>query len=123
MLWCMKPIKKMFPKTQLTKLQTVVLEQIAALEEELVGLEKALKIVEPDCSLCDLTREEELATYAMNAKIFDQTSQRLAQLRQTLTRIEDEGFGICSECDEPIAFERLLAAPHTRLCIECAKLS
>lgn len=30
-----------------------------------------------------------------------------------------EKYGICEECEEPIAFERLDALPHARLCIRC----
>lgn len=30
-----------------------------------------------------------------------------------------EEFGLCAECGEEIAFERLDALPHARLCISC----
>ena len=30
-----------------------------------------------------------------------------------------EAFGVCEECEEKIAFERLDALPHARLCISC----
>ncbi|HEX7118432.1 MAG TPA: TraR/DksA C4-type zinc finger protein [Longimicrobiales bacterium] len=34
---------------------------------------------------------------------------------------EPERFGICAECEAPIAFERLDIVPWTRLCVDCQR--
>jgi len=43
----------------------------------------------------------------------------LYRLDQALERIETGEFGVCVNCGEDIAAERLEAVPHARLCIEC----
>ena len=45
----------------------------------------------------------------------------LYHLDEALRRIygSPKTFGVCEECGEVIAFERLDALPHTRLCIRC----
>lgn len=45
----------------------------------------------------------------------------LYHLDQALRRMykSPKKFGVCEECGEKIAFERLDALPHTRLCIKC----
>ena len=45
----------------------------------------------------------------------------LAQVTAALARLEDdpEGFGLCSECEEPIAAKRLELMPYVELCVEC----
>lgn len=45
----------------------------------------------------------------------------LYHLDQALRRLykSPDSFGTCEECANEIAFERLDALPHTRLCIRC----
>lgn len=43
-------------------------------------------------------------------------------INEALARIDRGKFGICVECDEPIARPRLQAIPYARHCIKCARL-
>ena len=45
----------------------------------------------------------------------------LAQVNKALQRIKDGNYGICLDCGQPIAGERLEAIPYTELCINCQK--
>jgi DnaK suppressor protein len=44
---------------------------------------------------------------------------KLFEVDEALDRIENGSFGICEECDEPIAVKRLEAIPNARYCIRC----
>ena len=51
---------------------------------------------------------------AQGASEFDQVNQALARL--------DAGeYGLCMDCEEPIAEARLKALPYATLCIQCAE--
>jgi|SRR5688572_1641932 DnaK suppressor protein len=43
----------------------------------------------------------------------------LDKIDQALKRIEDNTFGNCESCEEPISIKRLEARPETTLCIRC----
>ena len=45
----------------------------------------------------------------------------LARVVAALARLDDEpdGFGLCVECEEPIAGKRLDLMPYVELCVEC----
>lgn len=43
---------------------------------------------------------------------------RLSQIEAALQKIEDETYGICEKCQEPIPYDRLCAIPFTTFCIE-----
>ena len=45
----------------------------------------------------------------------------LARVLGALARLEEdpESFGLCSECEEPIAAKRLELMPYVELCVEC----
>lgn len=45
--------------------------------------------------------------------------EALYELDDALKRIEDGTFGICEECNDLIAKNRLKAVLHARLCIKC----
>ena len=45
----------------------------------------------------------------------------LDQVHEALTRVDAGTFGLCVECNQPIAKPRLQAIPYTPHCIECAR--
>ena len=45
----------------------------------------------------------------------------LADIDAALKRIEEGTYGICTNCGEPIAVERLEALPWATLCIDCKR--
>lgn len=50
------------------------------------------------------------------------TEQRLAQVRQALTRLESGIYGLCECCGEAIDSERMQALLDARLCLACKRL-
>lgn len=49
----------------------------------------------------------------------DQTSKLLKSVQAALDRIEDEIYGVCSRCEEPIPEKRLKAVPWAQYCVGC----
>ncbi len=45
----------------------------------------------------------------------------LEQVHEALARVSSGSFGLCLECEQPIAKPRLQALPYTAFCIECAR--
>jgi len=49
----------------------------------------------------------------------DRESILIRKIRRSLEDIEDDVYGICEECGQDIAIERLKARPVARRCIKC----
>jgi DnaK suppressor protein len=49
----------------------------------------------------------------------DQTSRLLKSVRAALDRVEDEVYGVCLRCEEPIPEKRLKAVPWAAYCVSC----
>ena len=63
----------------------------------------------------DAMEREKAALFASKeGRFLYHIDQALRRLYQT-----PDKYGICQECGEEIAYERLDALPHTRLCIRC----
>ena len=49
----------------------------------------------------------------------DRESVLIKKIRRSLDDIEDQNYGMCEDCGEEIAIERLKARPVARRCIKC----
>lgn len=47
------------------------------------------------------------------------SANRLKAAKLSKARLAEGLFGVCQNCDEPIAFNRLMAYPDASLCIQC----
>jgi DnaK suppressor protein len=66
------------------------------------------------------------ASNAYNADILmslsDNDRTMVKEIDSTLDKIANETYGICEECEEPIAEKRLEANPVARYCITCKRM-
>jgi len=60
----------------------------------------------------DFIRETELY-------LLSEEGRRLALINLALESLAAGTYGICADCDKPIALGRLRAKPYARLCIDC----
>ncbi|HEX7025785.1 MAG TPA: TraR/DksA C4-type zinc finger protein, partial [Gammaproteobacteria bacterium] len=65
----------------------------------------------PDIELND----REVNEYALQT-----ATKKLVALQRTLLKIEEENFGNCTRCGNPIPIARLMAVPEATKCLECA---
>lgn len=64
--------------------------------------------------LASSERERELAL-----TLGDRDRVKLSEIEDALERINNDTYGECEECGEPIEEGRLKALPFTRVCVEC----
>lgn len=94
---------------------------LAELTETIAGLQEMVKPIAPDSAIGRLTRMDAINTRGANERALQQAQLHEQQLQQALTRIDqDPNYGLCQECDEPIAPARLKLVPEALHCIECA---
>ena len=54
--------------------------------------------------------------------VSENESRQLAEVDDALTRIEDDEYGNCQNCEKPINPKRLQAIPWARYCLDCQEL-
>jgi DnaK suppressor protein len=67
-----------------------------------------------------LSRMDALQSQSISVETKRLRSMKLTAIEQTLSRIDDDDFGLCSECGEEIHEKRLEIDPAMRLCVSCA---
>lgn len=98
--------------------------ELLKIEQELVDVlglaEEVNEKVELDqARFGRVSRGSAMMDQAMSEAGVERDKQRLVSVRKALKRIEDQQYGFCLECDEPISEKRLEVAPETELCLDC----
>ena len=106
-------------KTQLEELQVDLAELELSLQELLDNTESGTKPVKLKDNIGRLSRMDEMHNQSILIANRNVLKNRLRQVKIAKLRIEDDLYGICAECDQAIAFNRLKAYPEAAMCIEC----
>jgi DnaK suppressor protein len=101
--------------------KSLLLEKKAALVEEEAAGKEAAQVVELDqTSVGRVSRMDAMQGQAMAIAVNQRRQIELQKIEVALTRINQEEYGYCLQCDEEIAEARLKLDPATSLCIVCA---
>jgi DnaK suppressor protein len=106
---------------QKTELKKNILGKIDSLKADIAAFKAVTKPVSPDSAIGRLTRMEAINSKSINEAALEKAKATMSSLERALARIDDPDFGLCCECEEPIAPARLMALPETELCIRCAE--
>ncbi len=60
--------------------------------------------------------------FEVSSKIIHRNNSKIKKINEALSKIEDNTYGICEDCEEEIAEKRLLLNPYFTTCIFCAEL-
>jgi len=101
-------------KTQLLSLRDEMTGRINAISKDLHHEEHA---IEKDFAEQATQLENDEVLNSLN----DEAKATIMNIDKALLRIENNTYGICAECAEPINEKRLAAAPEASLCIGCAE--
>lgn len=102
-----------------TELELIIRAEIEKITHKLEDLKSFTEPVAPDDAIGRISRMDAIN----NKTIFDASQRnlktRMMQLEQSLKRINDDDYGICIQCHQSIAFERMKIRPEIRSCAEC----
>jgi DnaK suppressor protein len=70
----------------------------------------------------EIERLQQRSSREVALRNLDQTTRLLKQVRAALDRIEDEIYGVCLRCEEPIPLKRLKALPWAAYCVGCQEI-
>jgi DnaK suppressor protein len=100
-------------------------EKLLKLRAELQAIaelgDESAAVVELDqAKVGRLSRMDAMQAQAMAQASSVRREQMLRRIEAALKRIDNDDYGFCKECDEPINPKRLEFDPTVVLCIDCA---
>ncbi len=104
---------------QLIDLEIRVIDEIAALKEEIDAAMPEIDAISPGKSIGHLSRNAMLQSYEMIVEAQHRREARLVLLERALHRMDIGDYGECETCREGISWARLDAQPEARYCTSC----
>lgn len=102
------------------KLQDLITDELQSIDSHIAELEARCQPVSPDNAIGRLSRMEAIGERGVHQTALAAATERRDALKHALQRIqEDEYFGLCERCDEPIPLARLMLMPESRYCVRC----
>lgn len=107
-------------RAQKNQLKQLIRDRIDAANHDIAAFRAGSAPVPPDNAIGRLTRMEAIGSKSINEAALRKSRATLALLEKAIRTIDADDFGLCHDCEEPIAFARLMAMPETTLCVACA---
>jgi DnaK suppressor protein len=105
---------------QREQLRLGIFAEVKNLKKTVAQLEDSSKPVPPDNAYGRLSRMEAINSKSISEAGLRSARSRLSRLENALQRLDEEDFGICLQCEEPIPIGRILLVPESTLCVGCA---
>ncbi|WP_300672039.1 TraR/DksA family transcriptional regulator [Desulfoluna sp.] len=95
--------------------------ELRHLSEELHATEETSSpTVTPDNAIGRISRVEAMQARHIGDASARARKERIVRLEQALKDVDDEDYGLCVACEEPIPLARLRLIPEATLCVACA---
>jgi len=102
------------------KLQQLIKDELLSIKKHILELEARCQPISPDNAIGRLSRMEAIGERGVHQTALAAATERQQALQIAMKRIdEDEDYGLCERCDEPIALARLMLMPESRHCVSC----
>lgn len=101
-------------------------EKLLTLEKELIeaisnAKESSKPVTLDQQATGRVSRIDAIQQQQMSLAALKRQEQQLALVRQALSKVDTESFGLCIKCEEPISEERLIARPESPICKACIR--
>ena len=115
-------------KDQVKQLRQLLITERVKLAEEIKTIAREAATSPRDASgdlsaytvhMADMAADTYDRELSMNIASSEQ--EILYQIDDALKRLDDGSYGVCQQCNQPIAMSRLKAVPYASLCIACQR--
>ena len=106
-------------ESQLAEVRVDLETTLASLEASLAAESDATATVDLDQPIGRLSRIDALQQQKMAQEQRRRLELRRSQIKQALVWMNNDEYGFCRRCEEPIGYRRLKARPESPFCIAC----
>lgn len=95
-------------------------EEIERTKLDITQLEEQVKPISPENSIGRLSRLDAINNKSVAENSLAKSNEKLQKLLKSLSKIDDDNFGICVRCNNPIPLGRIMLMPQATKCVNCA---
>lgn len=102
-------------------LKLKIQEQLEKIEREIAELEANIQPISPENSIGRVSRMDAIQNQSVAEAGLRNKKEKRKKLHLALEKVDQDGFGICQQCKQPIQAGRLMYMPESAFCIRCAR--
>lgn len=95
-------------------------KKVIRTREKIESLEEMTKPVSPENSIGRISRMDAINNKSVMEAALRTARDELEGLEYAQNHIDDDDFGKCKKCENPIHSKRLLLLPGSQYCVHCA---
>jgi len=89
--------------------------------KKITRYESLTQPIAPDNAIGRVSRMDAINNKAVSDAALRKARERLSGLQAHLQALDTPEFGLCRKCNQPIPIQRILLAPESRFCVNCAR--
>ena len=102
------------------KIRKLFEEEILKTEKSVARYEELTQPISPDDAIGRVSRMDAINNKSVMDAALQKARERLAGLKRNLEKLGTDDFGVCPKCKSAIQIERILLAPESSFCVNCA---
>ncbi|MDA9863845.1 TraR/DksA C4-type zinc finger protein [Flavobacteriales bacterium] len=102
------------------KIRQALVQKAAHLDERIAEYRELTKPIPPSEAIGRVSRMDAINNKSVNEAALRQSEKQRQGLDRALQRLDDDRFGLCVRCGQPIPIGRLLLMPGATSCVRCA---
>ena len=103
------------------KIRKLLNSEIVKTEEQVVRYKDLAQPISPDNAIGRVSRMDAINNKSIVDAALQKAKERLKGLKSSLDKLESNDFGVCVKCKNKIPIERILLAPQSSFCVNCAQ--
>jgi len=103
------------------KILKLLNSEIVKTEEQVVRYEDLAQPISPDNAIGRVSRMDAINNKSIVDAALRKARERLKGLKSSLAKLDSSDFGVCVKCKNNIPIERILLAPQSSFCVNCAR--
>ncbi len=107
-------------REELQALKSKIKAMITKSESDIKDMEAMTQPISPENAIGRISRMDAINNKSVIEAALRNKKRKLYKLKIALANVDEEGFGICSNCKKPIQQGRLILMPESNHCIRCA---
>jgi DnaK suppressor protein len=93
---------------------------ILTTHDTIASLKELTKPISPENAIGRVSRMDAINNKSVNEAALRNLTNKLALLEAALQRVNQQSFGLCISCNQPIPIQRILLMPQSNRCVNCA---
>jgi len=114
------PYIRQMTDEQRNEVKQSIENSILTTQDTIASLKELTKPISPENAIGRVSRMDAINNKSVNEAALRNLTNKLALLEAALQRVNQQSFGLCISCNQPIPIQRILLMPQSNRCVNCA---